>query len=369
MFTFQLSSDDLFKERSQQFISWGIPHSVIRDVQTKINNTWSEEEGGWAYEWSKKANDFENKGKFLEASMMYAAAHFPVISTSLREKALAKQIKNFEKAMKIKSIDFKRMNISLDSTGTKMPVHLYNDDTNNKNPLILLTGGVDTGKMELHRMAYLIAKLGDFRVAAIDMPGTGESGVNLTPSSENIYIELLNTLAPTGRKAIVGVSYGGHWAAKLALLGKVDASVNLGGPVIAFDKGGDFIRTLPNGMGGIIANALGLNETPETDVFQSYTSKFSLESQGFFDKNQCSPMLVINGENDQYIPQQDSIIFKKYSDNDVWLMKGMTHCAAEGIARILPSIITWLQQHLYGLNFKTNLKFKITEAILPTRIL
>jgi hypothetical protein len=64
------------------------------------------------------------------------------------------------------------------------------------------------------------ARIGRFRVAAIDMPGTGESGMALTADADAIYQELLATLAPTGRKAVLGVSFGGHWAAKLALLGQ-----------------------------------------------------------------------------------------------------------------------------------------------------
>lgn len=56
---------------------------------------------------------------------------------------------------------------------------------------------------------------------------------------------------------------------------------------------------------------------------------FSLRRQGLLHGNACVPMLVINGEQDQYIPQEDSTLFARYTGNQVWLMHGMTHCAAE----------------------------------------
>jgi hypothetical protein len=85
-----------------------------------------------------------------------------------------------------------------------MFVHLYAPTADDARPLVLLSGGVDTGKMELNRLACLLARIGRFRVAAIDMPGTGESRMALTADAENIYQELLATLAPTGKKAVLG---------------------------------------------------------------------------------------------------------------------------------------------------------------------
>jgi esterase FrsA len=58
-------------------------------------------------------------------------------------------------------------------------------------------------------------------------------------------------------------------------------------------------------------------------------------------------------------------MFARYPENQVWLMRGMTHCAAEGVARILPAMIAWLRLRLYGETMSTRLLFELTKTILP----
>ena len=229
-------------------------------------------------------------------------------------------------------------------------------------------GGVDTGKVELHRLACVLAGAGRFRVAAIDMPGTAESGQPLTADAHLVYQGLLATLAPTGRKAVLGVSFGGHWAAKLALMGSVDAAVNLGGPTVVFEAGSAFMRSLPNGMPGFIANALGLSSMPDDAEMATRMLPFSLRRQGLLGGRDRAPMLVVNGEHDPYIPQTDSTLFADRAHHQVWLMQGMSHCAAEGLHRILPAVVAWLRVQLYGDSVGNRLARSLTELILPARL-
>lgn len=369
MFTFPLDPDELFLERSQQFASWGIPRNTIARVQAQVRDSWHEGPGGWTDEWLREAEKAEAEGRFLRAAMLYGAARFPVIVTPMREHALSCQVACFEKAMRSLPVHFERRQVKLKrSVDGIISIHLYAPSSAGDQPLVLLSGGVDTGKMELHRLAYLLAKIGRFRVAAMDMPGTGENRMALTADAENIYRDLLATLAPTGRKAIIGVSFGGHWAAKLALLGAVDAAVNLGGPSVVFDAGSDFARALPNGMPGIIANAWGLDAMPDDEDLNSRMQAFSLRGQGLLEQSTCAPMLLINGELDQYIPQRDSTIFAQYPGNQVWLMRGMTHCAAEGMVRIVPAMITWLRKQLFGSTLASRSTLWLSECLLPERL-
>lgn len=369
MFTFPLDPDELFTERSQQFASWGIPRHVIHRVRASIQDNWHDGPGGWPYEWWREAEKAEHAGRWMRAAMLFGAARFPVLASPMRQLALERQVACFERAMRRSPVHFERLQIRLDSTGNgRMPVHLYAPTANGNQPLVLLSGGVDTGKMELHRLACLLAKIGRFRVAAIDMPGTGESGMALTADADAIYQELLAALAPTARKAVLGVSFGGHWAAKLALLGQVDAAVDLGGPAVVFESGSAFARALPNGMAGIIANAWGLAAAPDEAEIEQRMLPFSLRQQGLLEGNTCAPMLVVNGAQDQYIPQQDSTLFARYPDNQVWLMQGMTHCAAEGIVRIMPAVTAWLRLHLYGQTIPSRLLLGLAKQFLPRRL-
>lgn len=367
MFIFPVDPHDLFAERSRQFAGWGIGWDIIRRVQARIDDNWREGAGGWTYEWWQEAAAAERAGQDMLAAMLYGAARFPVVATPMREQALERQVACFERAARRLPIHFERRFIASPSASEfKVPVHIYAPTDQGREPLILLTGGVDTGKMEVHRLALLLARVGRFRVAAIDMPGMGETRIPLTADADGIYRDLLSALAPTGPKAVFGISFGGHWAAKLALQGGVDAAVDLGGPVL-FDQDSAFASTLPYGMTGIIANALGLSALPAEGEIAKLVQPFSLRDQGLLE-GQGAPMLVLNGAEDQYIPRQDSLIFAHHPQNRVWLLRGMTHCAPEGVRRFLPALIAWLRFRLHGETSGARLALWLAGHLLPPRV-
>src|SRR5581483_7569973 len=112
------------------------------------------------------------------------------------------------------------------------PLHLFRRRIAPQPGVLVLSGGVDTWKMDLHRLAVTTALATGMLVVALDMPGTGESDVPLTPSSDRVYAEVVRLLrrrygVPVG---LIGLSFGGHWAVKLAMLGEVDAAVAIGAP-------------------------------------------------------------------------------------------------------------------------------------------
>ena len=368
MLTFDLKPDMLFEERNRQFAAWGIPWSVIRRMQARISSCWGEGDGGWCWEWIQEAKAAERQRRFLLASMLYGAARFPCINSPVREYALKCQVACFERASHSFFLQFQRRSIMCPDMASPVPVHIYAPNCSKDLPLVLLSGGVDTGKMELHRLACLLAWVGRFRVAAVDMPGTAESGVLLNVDANRYYQSLLDSLAPVGPKAMLGISFGGHWSAKLGLLNGVDAAVNLGGPTVVFESGSRFVHTLPNGMPGIIANALGLSHMPGDQELASLMQPFSLRHQGLLEQYGSAPILVINGESDQYIPQEDSTILIRRPNDQVWLMRGMTHCAVEGLPRILPALIAWLRMQLYGESQATRAALSLTKLVLPPRL-
>ena len=53
--------------------------------------------------------------------------------------------------------------------------------------------------------------------------------------------------------------------------------------------------------------------------------------------------LVINGAEDYFIPQSDTLIFRGRPDTEVHLLEGTGHCAMSKAAEVLPMIIGWLR--------------------------
>jgi esterase FrsA len=377
MFTFPVDVEDLFSERASQIAAWGIPRVTVARVRARIRDMWTDASGGWTYEWSQEAARAEDRREWLLASALHGAARFPVACTPARVEAQRRQVACYLEASRTFSTPFERRSVSVlgaaGATGpVDVPVHLFGPRRTKSAPLVLLSGGVDTGKMELHRLAIGLA-LSGLRVAAIDMPGTGETAGPLSPGSHGVYVQVLDALSRDGsrplKRGILGISFGGHWAAKLALLGVVDAAVDVGGPIGAEPADGASILRLPRGMPGILANALGMDGLPTADEAVPMMNAFSLREQGLLGPGRLRvPLLVLNGANDPYVPQTDTSVFRQYPAADVFLLEGADHCAADRFLRVAPALVVWIRMQLVGGTLAAQAMYGVARALLPPSV-
>lgn len=154
MFVFALDHRELFDGRRTQFASWGIPRAVIDRVERRVTDSWHEGPGGWVYEWLREAVAAMADKGWLLAAMLHGAARVPVACTPLRQAALRKQVDCFLRASASFPTRFERIEVQgADSRIAPFPVHVYRPKRTGDYPLVCLTGGVDTGKMELRRFA------------------------------------------------------------------------------------------------------------------------------------------------------------------------------------------------------------------------
>lgn len=367
MFTFQLSPAEVFAERTRQFLGAGVPKETLRRVRNRVADMWQPGPGGWCTEWSNEAQAFERAGAWLDAARCYGVARFPIVNTEERRIALQNQTRTFLTGAPDFPCSFERLMLeydALDGSKVQAPVHLYGPRRERANILVVLSGGVDTGKTELHRLALLLVKLGGFAVAALDMPGTGESGLPLTADADAVYAKVIGTLSERRKVGIWGISFGGHFAAKLALRGLVDCAVDHGGP-IGVNRDGSSILSLPYGMAGTLCNARGLPALPSHDAAESVMQDFSLESLGLNRPRVPAPLLVLNGADDQYIPRADSLVFAGKENAEVLLVPGATHCAAEVFPRLVPTVVAWLGAKLGANKLRVALVGVIGKAVAP----
>ncbi len=96
---YPFSVRDLFAERAAQFASWGIPPEAVERARGAIAEPWSDEAGGWSYEWSQLAAEFAGRKEWLPASLCLGAARFPIAATPLRTEAARRQPRYFAAAM------------------------------------------------------------------------------------------------------------------------------------------------------------------------------------------------------------------------------------------------------------------------------
>lgn len=374
-FTFDLKPNEVFEERSLQFNRLsGISKTLIEKARSRINDSWKDAPGGWAYEWSNLAREAELNGDLALASSLYGAARFPVAATDSRKEAYRKQLALYLKAASRFQAHFERKIISVDGeNGSQTPVVLHifkRSPSRTKNqPVLIVSGGVDTYKLELHRIASIFALVGGFTVVAIDMPGTGESQTHLTEQSDRLLKNLIDSLrkiyGSETKVGFFGLSFGGHWAAKLALTRAVDAAIDLGGPIGQVPLDGHYLTRLPNGMTGIVAHALGMTQMPNPAEAEVLLTRFSLKSQGLLDVANGAPLLAMNGENDVYIPREEISVFKKIQNAEAMLFEDASHCFPEKMARVMPFMVAWLRFHLHGNTLPNRLALSSTRALLP----
>jgi esterase FrsA len=342
-----LDPQDLFSERYAQMTNTGLPAEDVDGVRDATIDMWADAPGGWVFEWSKLAASYAEAGSHLQAALAYGWAKFPTLADESKRVALAKQLKQYLLAAPGFGVDFRRDVLDLPYQGatTKVPVHLFAPfDLADDTPVVLISGGVDSWKMDAHIGCVVLATQLRVRVLAFDIAGTGESSVPMTGSGGAEIVRGLLAHARTlgnGVVAHLGISMGGYYSARSGLAGEVDAAVVFGGPVEAAFAGegpGQF------GMHGIIGNALGFDAPPSPREWSAHLAEFSLRP--LLDQDRNAPMLVINGADDVHVPQHDTLVFQGRRDTVVDLIPNAGHCAPTKLPQVMATIADWLTRTL-----------------------
>ncbi len=345
MYTYEIDPQAMFDDRAHQFEGFGIPRSDIGRVRAAVTDMWADAPGGWSYEWSAVAECYARAGNHGLAAYAYGCAHFPCLNTDARVRALGKQIEHFELAAKDFPVRFERRIIAVGYRGgeIEVPVHVYSVDGDYPaRPVLVAHGGVDTFKMDFHPFCLAFTLHAGVTTVAVDMPGTGESPVPLDIAGDEMIAGIVDFARSIGdgRVAHFGMSFGGNFSAMSGLSGLVDAAVDVGGPVLdAFTVAHG--AGLPYGMRDIIGNAMHLQRPPTVEDLVARMS--DLSRANLLSQKRNSPMLVINGADDYFVPQSDTRVFEGRSDTEVHLMTDTGHCAMSRSPEVVAIVNGWLR--------------------------
>ncbi|MEV7884963.1 alpha/beta hydrolase [Streptomyces sp. NPDC002817] len=367
MFTFDIAPEALFGERARQFTAWGVPVPTVALARAEITDMWGAGPHSWLPVWSRLAQEAESDGHWLRASQLWGAARFPALATPERQEAYERQRAAYGRATSDRRLPVRfargvvevpvdagagvvSAGVAFSGGGTvALPVHLMARRRFRRSGVVVLSGGVDTWKVELHRMAVATALATGLLVVVVDMPGTGEAPGPLAPDADRLLTGLVAEIrrwSPGAPVAYLGLSFGGHWAVKLARRGVVDAAIDIGGPTGAAEPEEPVdVLALPYGMPGILANTLGLDAMPEASETDELLARFSLRRQGLLNPSPTEvgvPLLAANGADDHFIPRGDTERLTALPNTTVWIVPGATHCAAEHIRPLLAASWAWL---------------------------
>ena len=347
-YTYPIDAQAMFEDRAQQFVGFGLPADDVAGVRAATTDFWSNEPGGWVYEWSALAAEYTEQNKPLLASLAYGCAKFPCLADDARATALTRQTEAYLAAAPSFGVRFERRVLTLPTSAgaVHLPVHLYTAATGfDAAPVLMISGGVDTAKMDIHNWLITLATRAGVTVLAFDMPGTAENPVALGPDADALINSLVTAARGIGNGlvAYLGISFGGNFAAMTGLTGVVDAAIDLGGPVDgAFHP--ENLRRLPYGMADIVGNALGFDHPVTVDELSSAAR--SLVRTDLLQQQSNSAMLVVNGADDYFVPVEDTSVFEGRAGVTVELIPGTGHCAMSKAAEVLPTLIGWLRNQL-----------------------
>ncbi|SPM33115.1 Esterase FrsA [Mycobacterium rhizamassiliense] len=345
MYTYDIDTADMFVDRTDQFAKFGIPLDDIERVRAAVTDMWADAPGGWSYEWSRLATEYADRGDHYLASMVYGCAKFPCLTDPARERALQNQLEQFELAAKDFPVAFERRIITVPYRGgtVDVPVHLYSaDDNHAARPVLIASGGVDTWKMDIDPWWVGFTGGAGVTTLAFDHPGTGETAVPLNNYADEVVRGIADYARSLGdgRVAHFGASFGGNFAAMSGLAGIVDAAVDLGGPVNeAF--GAQNLTRLPYGMHDILGNAMHWDHSPTLDELSAGMGQLIWTE--LLAQQTNSPMLVVNGADDYFVPQSDTLVFEGRPKTEVRMIEGTGHCAMSKAPEVVPTIIAWLR--------------------------
>jgi len=323
--------------------SFGPPRGLVSPSPTK---TW--ERG------HEQAGQFnEARAAYLQAYTYYATGRYPVPHTPGKMRCLRKSLELYEKAGRYFEPALERVEIPF---GDKIiPAYLRLRRDGDRHPIVINFGGIDGFKAEAfeYEEAMHRARL---TTCAIDMPGVGESPIKASTTAESLFSAVIDYLerqpeVDVKRIAMVGRSFGGYWAAKMAFVEaqRLRASVVWGGGVHYFFQE-EWLRESTYAesylMDHDIARCMVFGVATIDELAKVFPA-MSLKTQGWLDKSSC-PMLVVNGKEDLQTPIDDLyILLESGSPKSARVFPG-GHMGQT--PETLPTIINWLKAELHGVN-------------------
>lgn len=344
MYTYEIDPADMFEDRTHQFEKFGIPLDDIERVRAAVNDMWADAPGGWPYEWSMLARKYADNGDHYLASLAYGCAKFPCLTDQTRIAALHNQLEQFQLAAKDFPVAFERRIITVPyrDGAVDVPVHVYSTDGDHAaRPVLIACGGVDTWKMDIHPWWVGFTMNAGVTTLAFDHPGTGETTIPLDKHADEVIRGIADYARNLGNGKIAhfGVSFGGNFAAMSGLSGIVDAAIDLGGPVVDSFKPAN-ADNLPFGMHDILGNAMHWDHSPSQAQLSAGLEQLSRKD--LLDQRGNSAMLVVNGADDYFVPQSDTVVFQGRPNTEVHLIEGTGHCAMSKAPEVIPMLIGWL---------------------------
>jgi esterase FrsA len=317
----------------------GIDPTDLREAFASIKTTDKDE---WAAAFMAVADRYMAEAKSLEGSdpakantnyirawRLYSFGRWPVPASPGKQRSYAKAMEAFRTHARFWDPPLEIVRIPFE--GSEIIGYLrLPKNTQSPAPLVLAISGLDSRKEDLSEnfSAILPYGIGFF---AVDGPGTGQAPIKVSPTADRMFSRVLDYLqtrpeVDKTRIAVHGVSWGGYWGTKLAIVERARLkAVSAQSPAahLFFQK--DYML---NSMFGnreylfdhapaFMSVVEGVNNV---DDMVAKFPKLSLVDQQLLGKP-TAPMLIVTGALDTQVPISDAYLILSSGDvpKEAWI--------------------------------------------------
>jgi cephalosporin-C deacetylase-like acetyl esterase len=321
-----------------------------KDVALALSHIQTLDRDEWAAGWSKVAQTYmdqaqaakskaEASAAYKKAWRLYYFAQWPVPNSVGKQGAYGKAIDAYLKHAQVLDPPMEVVKIPFEGKTITGYLRLPKQPSG-KVPMILAISGLDSRKETVAESYEQILAHG-VGFLAVDGPGTGQAPLKVNATAERMFSAVLDYLYAHPRvdqQRIIasGVSFGGYWAAKLAITerARLLGSVAQSPPVDEFFSE-KFLRE------GTMGNREYLFDLAPAfiNVFEGAQSiddlarlmpAMSLKAQNLLSKP-TTPMLLVTGVKDTQVPISDIELLLRTGDvpKEAWINPSGGHLGRE----------------------------------------
>lgn len=290
---------------------------------------------------------------FLDASFWYFFARFPHITNPDGAEAYRRHIQAYLRAARHFASSLEVLKIPLEASTVTAYLRLPLGTSGTGWPVVVIWGGIDVWKsdLEIHSQSEALHKQG-IATLTVDMPGTGECLIPVSLDAERVLLAAIDAVRQhesinEARVGCYGLSFGGHWAVKVALMRpELLGVVNNAGPVHhTFQP--EWVQTLPMGTRMALSRVMGLDPRGEPQALLARLSALSLVTQGLLPSVLHAPLLSLNGEQDELVPIVDlEVIGQNGVKQDRLVFAHDRHVASRNWSLHEPFVAHWFARRM-----------------------
>jgi esterase FrsA len=325
----------------------GLDPKDVREALARIETRDADE---WASGWSAVADRYygmakessnaqEKRSNYLRAWRLYYFAQWPVATSAGKRAAYNKALDSFIQSTEALNPRLEIVRIPFEGSEIVGYMRMPTSGTV-RAPVVLAVTGLDSRKENLAETYETLLDHG-IGFFTIDGPGTGQSPVKASPTADRVLSRVIDYLVArsdvdASRILLHGVSFGGYWASKLAIVEKdrLRAVVAQSPPVHSFFQP-DSVRNSLLGnreyLFDVVPTFLSVVENVGTvdDLIFEFP-KLSLVALGLLGRPTTS-MLVIAGVKDTLVPISDVELLLNNGDvpKDAWINPKGGHLGRE----------------------------------------